>query len=238
VNLQFSQTLPFASRSTEEIRIMPHGFVMRRGIADGSCLYLKVDKSGAKRWILRLVIHGKRHDLGVGGLSLVSLAEAREEAVRLRKIARAGGDPLAERRKQRRAAELGRSIPTFDAAARQVYAEHSKTFRNELHKKHWIESLEKFVFPFIGDRRMDQIDTGDVLKALTPIWLKVPETARRVKQRTKVIFDWAKASGYRKGLDNPVEGVEKLLPKHNAEDKHFTALLYANIPAFIRSLRC
>jgi hypothetical protein len=173
---------------------------MRRGMyADGSCLYLKVDKSGAKRWILRLVIHGKRQDLGVGGLSLVSLAEAREEAVRLRKIARAGGDPLAERRKQRRAAELERSIPTFDAAARQVYAEHSKTFRNELHKKHWIESLEKFVFPFIGDRRMDQIDTGDVLKALTPIWLKVPETARRVKQRTKVIFDWAKASGYRKG---------------------------------------
>src|SRR6266581_9676462 len=70
--------------------------------ADGNSLYLVVDPSGAKRWVLRTLIHGKRCDIGLGGLSLVSLAEAREEAIKLRKIARAGGDPLAERRRERR----------------------------------------------------------------------------------------------------------------------------------------
>src|SRR5438128_472511 len=92
--------------------------------ADGNGLYLVVDPSGAKRWILRTLIHGRRCDLGLGGLSLVSLAEARDEAARLRKIARAGGDPLAERRKERRI------VLTFEQAARQVHAEHSASFRN------------------------------------------------------------------------------------------------------------
>ena len=68
--------------------------------ADGNGLYLICDKSGAKRWILRTVIHGKRCELGLGSLRLVSLADAREEAARLRKIARKNGDPLAERRRQ------------------------------------------------------------------------------------------------------------------------------------------
>ena len=58
---------------------------------DGNGLYLEVDVSGAKRWTLRTVIHGKRCDVGLGGLALVSLAQAREEAARLRRIARAGG---------------------------------------------------------------------------------------------------------------------------------------------------
>ena len=67
--------------------------------ADGNGLYLVVDESGAKRWILRTVVQGKRQDIGLGGLALVSLAEAREEATKLRKIARSGGSPIAERRK-------------------------------------------------------------------------------------------------------------------------------------------
>ncbi|TFH08662.1 MAG: DUF4102 domain-containing protein, partial [Nitrosomonadales bacterium] len=51
---------------------------------DGNGLYLIVDSSGAKRWVLRTVVMNKRRDIGLGGLSLVSLAEAREEATRLR----------------------------------------------------------------------------------------------------------------------------------------------------------
>jgi hypothetical protein len=88
-------------------------------LADGNGLYLHVDDSGAKRWVLRTVIHGRRHELGLGGFSLVSLAEAREEAIRLRKIARKGGDPLAERRKERQV------IPVFEAVAREVHGTHS-----------------------------------------------------------------------------------------------------------------
>lgn len=93
----------------------------------------------------------RRRDLGLGGLSLVSLAEAREEAMRLRKMARAGRDPLAERRKEQAV------IPTFKTAAEAVHKTHAPTFRNEKHAKQWIVSLEKFVFPTIGNMRVDQI---------------------------------------------------------------------------------
>jgi hypothetical protein len=124
---------------------------------DGNCLYLVVDDSGAKRWMLRVTIHRKRHDIGLGGLSIVSLAEAREEAAKLRKLARAGGDPLAERRSAKKV------IPTFEAAARQVYAAHATVFRSEKHRKQWITSLERYVFPQLGDRRVDVLQSADVL---------------------------------------------------------------------------
>ena len=89
--------------------------------ADGNGLYLIVDPSGDKRWLLRTVILGKRSDIGLGGLKVVSQAEAREEAGRLRKIARAGGDPLAERRAAKQ------TSPTFEAAAKQVHSAHEAT---------------------------------------------------------------------------------------------------------------
>jgi integrase len=197
---------------------------------DGNGLYLIVDPSGAKRWLLRTVIKGKRCDVGLGGISVVSLAQAREEAARLRSIARANGDPLAERRQAKRI------VPTFEKAARRVHAAHSKSFRNPKHAAQWISSLDTYVFPKIGSRRVDQIQSADVLQVLSPIWLTIPETARRIRQRMKVVFDWAKASGYRVG-DNPVEGVSRVLPKHSTKQEHHAALPHAGLPAFVRNLQ-
>jgi hypothetical protein len=68
--------------------------------ADGNSLYLVVDKSGAKRWVLRTVVQGRRRDMGLGGIRTVSLAQARATAQRYRAIARNGGDPLEERRRE------------------------------------------------------------------------------------------------------------------------------------------
>ena len=145
--------------------------------ADGNGLYLVVDDSGAKRWILRTMVQGRRRDIGLGGLSLVSLAEAREDATTMRKVARSGGNPIADRRKALAV------IPTFKEAARKVHEEHSAGWKNPKHIAQWINTLETYVFPVFGDRHVDQIHTPDVLKALAPIWLTKPETARRVRQR-------------------------------------------------------
>jgi len=65
--------------------------------ADGNALYLRVDYSRCKRWILRTVVQGKRRDIGLGSCSRVSLLEARARARVLRTIARQGGDPLLVR---------------------------------------------------------------------------------------------------------------------------------------------
>jgi hypothetical protein len=132
---------------------------------DGNGLYLVVDPSGAKRWILRTIVQGKRCDIGLGGLRLVSLTEAREKAFTYRKLAREGGDPLAERRMERAV------VPTFEQAAKSVHAEHSATWRNAKHRAQWLSTLTQYAFPLIGDWRVDRIDTPDILRVLSPIWL-------------------------------------------------------------------
>ena len=200
-----------------------------RRYADGNGLYLVVEPSGAKRWVLRTMIRGRRRDIGLGGAQLVSLADAREKAINLRRIARAGGDPIAEKK-----AKAG--VPTFAEAARLVHAEHLPAWRNEKHAAQWIDTLERFVFPTFGDRLVNQIDTPDVLRALSPIWLTRPETSRRVRQRIRTVLDWAKAAGFRFG-DNPVEGVVKGLPKQLDRPKHHAALPYEDVPAFVKKLR-
>src|SRR5262245_10461439 len=198
--------------------------------ADGLNLYLKVDESGARRWMWRGRIKGKRRDIGIGPVALVSLAEARQEAARFKRIAWEGGDPREGRRGKKKAA------PTFITAAKEVHAAHSTTFRNEKHKEQWLKSLEVDVFPVFGNRPLDTIESSDVLKALTPIWSTKPETARRLKQRIRVVLDWAKASGYRSG-DNPVDGITLVLPRHKGQKVHHPALPYAELPAFIEKLR-
>src|ERR1035437_7736963 len=197
---------------------------------DGGGLYLIVDPSGAKRWVLRTVIRGTRSDLGLGSISLVSLAEAREEAAKLRKIARADGDPLAERRKERRV------VPTFEKAARTFHGTLAGSWRNVKHAAPWMNTLRDYAFPIMGRRRVDHIDSADILKALNPIWLTKPETALRVLQRIRAVMDWAKASGLRSG-DNPVDGVSKVLPKQKDTETHHTALPYADVPGFIQKLQ-
>jgi integrase len=74
------------------------------------------------------------------------------------------------------------------------------------------------------------------LKVLSPIWTTKPETARRLKQRMKVVFDWAKASGYRTG-DNPVDGITRVLPKVRQVATHHAALPYTQVPAFVQHVR-
>jgi integrase len=193
--------------------------------ADGGGLYLEVDANGAKRWFLRTTVRGRRKDIGLGGLSYVGLAEAREKARALRKVARDGGDPVAERDKDKR-----RSI-TFEEAARKVHAEHIEPVnRNAKANAQWLSTLEAYVIPKMGKRPVFAIDQADVLRALGPIWIEKPETARRVKQRIRTVLDWSRANGMGDGA-HPVDGIEKALPRQSNRDKHHAALPYAELPA-------
>lgn len=195
--------------------------------ADGGGLYLLVAPSGSKSWMLRTVVMGTRRDIGLGGVDLVTLGEAREEARRLRKIARDDGDPLAERRR--------REVPTFEVAAGKVHAAHAASFKNEKHRKQWLASLGG-AFKALGSKRVDAITSADVLAALSTTWLTRPETSRRVLQRIRVVMDWCKAQGYCPA-DNPTTGVTKVLPKHREARGHHAALAFQEVPEFIQALR-
>lgn len=197
---------------------------------DGDGLILNVAPSGTKSWILRVQIKGKRRDIGLGSLKVVSLAEARAKAVDLRcQIAR-GFDPVAERRKS------ADSVPTFRGAALQVYEERKVTWKKGKHQAQWVNTLEIYAFPVLGDRLVNEIEGPAIRDVLASIWLAKPETARRVRQRIGTVLDWSYAKGYR-ASEAPMRSLSKGLPRQPRKDGHFSALPYAQVPHFIARLR-
>ena len=198
--------------------------------ADGSGLHLVIDKSGAKRWVLRTVVRGRRRDMGLGGVRSVSLAQARLTAQRYRAIARSGGDPLEERRRESKA------IPTFEKAAITVHAGLVPSWRNAKHSAQWIISLERHAFPSIGPRPVSQITSADVLRILAPIWTAKPETAKRISQRISAVIRWARASEFYTG-DDPVEAALAGLPRQIHDVQHHESLHFDHVPDLVRKLR-
>lgn len=195
---------------------------------DGHGLFLKVDPSGAKRWVQRIVIRGKRTEIGMGSTSLVSLAEARERALENRKLARAGGDPLQAKR-------TSQALLSFEDAARKVHKIHEPTWRNKKHAAQFISTLETYTFPRIGKLKVSEVTTADVLAVLQPIWLEKPETARRVRQRIGTVMKWAVANGWR--TDNPAEAISQALPKQIDTQQHRKSLPYDKVPEFLDALK-
>ena len=198
--------------------------------ADGCGLYLVVSDTGARWWLWRGKVHGRRQELGIGSARLVPLAEARETAKEWRRIARAGGDPKAERDKAK-----VRAL-SFEAAARQVWSEQIEPHvKNDRYRAQWLNSLRDHAFPTIGTVPVHAVSQSDILRVLAPIWTEKPTTARNLRQRLRAVMDWARAAGHFEGV-NPVEGVEKGLPKQRHRAEHMTALPYPELPALMRRL--
>ena len=162
--------------------------------ADGNGLYLYVQRTGTRSWIQRLVIRGRKHELGLGSVHLVSLAEAREQALANRKLARSGGDPLSDKRR-------AQAVPTFAEAAAAVVEQKQAGWRSPRQAKGWLHSLERYAFPRIGSRPVSEVTSADVLEILSPIWHTKAPTAKSVRQRIRAVLEWAVAMEYR--TDNP-----------------------------------
>lgn len=126
--------------------------------------------------------------------------------------------------------------PTFKEAALLVYEEHSKGWRNGTHASQWLNTLEAYVYPAIGDKQIDAIEPGHVRDLLSPIWLTKEETARRVLQRVAVVCHWGFSKGYRPA-ELPRRSIVKGLPKQPKRDGHFAVMPYAAVPAFLERLR-
>ncbi|WP_306132233.1 tyrosine-type recombinase/integrase [Roseivivax marinus] len=195
---------------------------------DGHGLFLKVERSGAKRWVQRIVIRGKRREIGLGPVSLLSLADARAAALENRKSARSGGDPLSEKR-------AASAVLSFEEAARKVHEIHRPSWRNPKHAAQFITTLETYAFPRMGRVRVSEVSTADVLAVLTPIWLTKPETARRVRQRIGTVMKWAVAQGWRQ--DNPADTISAALPRQEKGQQPRKSLPYAELPRFMADLR-
>ena len=192
--------------------------------ADGNGLYLVVESSGAKRWMQRLVVQGRRRDIGLGSVNIVSLDDARETALRFRRIARSGGNPIAERRKA-----IGSTL-TFKEATLKVHSLNLPTWKNEKHATQWLSSLDNHVFPFIGHLAIGSITSADIMTVLSKIWVEKPDTAKKIRQRLQLVMKWARAQGHFTGED-PIQIAEAALPKIKQLNSHFKSVPFDNIPS-------
>ncbi len=197
---------------------------------DGDGLMLVIGATGAARWKLRATIAGKRRDVGVGSLKVLSLADARAKAAELRRQIAMGLDPIAERKK------VVDPIPTFKEAAGRVHEEQKASWKNGKHQDQWINTLTTYAFPKLGKRLVSEIEGPLIREVLLPIWLSKPETARRVRQRIAAVLDWSYAKGYRP-TEAPLRSLSKALPRQPRKDGHFAALPFTDVPALIERLR-
>ena len=196
--------------------------------ADGNGLYLYVQPTGTRSWIQRLVIRGRKRELGLGSVALVSLAEAREQALANRKLARTGGDPLAEKRRS-----VG--IPTFAEAARRVVEQKRAGWRSRAQGRDWMLTFERYAFPRVGKVPVSEVTSADMLEILAPIWHEKAATARKLRQRLHAVLEWAVAMEFR--IDNPCDRIGPVLgPQHNVV-QHMRALPHREVAAAIRTAR-
>jgi len=206
-----------------------------------SGLALQVQASGARSWVLRLSVAGKRRDMGLGGFPDVTLADARRRAREEREKADKGIDPIAERQAaaSRLRAELATAI-TFKAAALTYIETHESSWRNAKHAEQWRNTLAS-TYPVIGGMHVRDVALPQVLAVLQPIWKTKTETASRLRGRIESVLDWATARGYREGL-NPARWkghLDQLLPAPGKITRvgHHAALPVGDVGSFMQALR-
>jgi len=202
---------------------------------DGGGLRLVVSKGGAKKWVLRFTINRKRREMGLGSFPDVSLADARDKASDARKLANQGIDPIEAKKVEED------KVPSFTTCAARYIRAHRSAWKNAKHARQWVSTLKNYARPKIGNKKVDEIDTTDILEILSPIWTTKTETAKRIQGRIENILDYAAAHKYRDPM-NPARWrghLDKLLPKPSRVKKvtHHPAMSYADVPAFMNELR-
>lgn len=207
-----------------------------------SGLYLQVTSSGARSWILRATVGGKRRDMGLGGFPDVTLAFAREKAREARSKIEQGLDPILERERALSLlrAEQAKSM-TFEAACQALIDAKSDEWRNPKHRAQWAASLATYAYPTIGKLQVGDVGQAHILSILQPIWKEKTETATRLRGRIEQVLDWARVRGFREG-ENPARWrghLDKLLPAPTkiAKVVHHKALPIDAMPGFMAQLR-
>ena len=187
------------------------------------------------------MLNGSAHEMGLGPVHTIGLAEARERAKAARRLLLDKIDPLEARRAERASeAAKAATLVTFRTAAEGYIRDNEAAWRNARHAAQWPATLKSDVFPVIGDVAVSDINTGHVTRILTPIWTVKPETASRVRGRIEAVLDYAKVHGWRTG-ENPARWkghLDNVLPRRAkvAAVAHHAALPWSEVGAFMADL--
>ena len=206
--------------------------------ADGGGLYLQVTKTATgqlnKSWLFRYSVAGRERQMGLGSLTDVKLADARQVAAECRQQRLDGIDPIEARQCARRMAQA--SGITFRQAFETFFAAKRKSLANAKHAAQWQSTMETYVFPTIGSRPVGEIEAREILDLLAPMWFAKAETARRVLQRLEAVFKSAILRGYRQRV-SPCVGVKEELGTRHQKVINHRALHYQRVPTFLAELR-
>ncbi|NMM04765.1 site-specific integrase [Polaromonas sp.] len=207
-----------------------------------SGLYLYVNDSGARAWVLRTMVGNKRRHMGLGGFPDVTLAQAREKARKAKDEIAQGIDPIVQRKAATSQLQAQQATEkTFRQASEGYIAAHGDTWRNPKHRAQWAATLETYAFPVMGNLLVKDVAQEHVLSALEPIWKTKNETASRLRGRIESVLDWATVRKYRSGENSArwKGHLDMLLPAPSKVKKveHHRALPIDSMNAFMVDLR-
>ena len=194
--------------------------------SDGKGLLLVVGKTGARSWLQRITIDGKRCDIGLGSYPDINLKRARERALNNLDLVKEGIDPRTNDKVQ--------SVPTLEQAAKEVIKLRKPGWKGGNQAKIWENSLTQHVFPTLGKTLVTDLTTSDFMDVLMPIWYSRHETAVRLVHRLSIIMRWTIGKGYR--VDNPAgETLKAVLPKTGtmAQRNHQPSVHYSEVADII-----
>lgn len=190
----------------------------------GTGLLLRVLESGRRNWLQRLMIRGRRREIGLGGFPAISLAEAREIALANKRIATTGGDPLAEKRKAQN--DALKQI-AFEEATIRCRDELAPTWKGKKEAAAFLSSLRTHAFPFFGDVDVAEISSADIRRAVLKCRGNVPNMAMKVQHRILAVFKWAVAEGLCEV--NPATADALALPKMERKTTKNRSLPYSEV---------
>ena len=203
-------------------------------------LHLYVKPTGRKSWVFRYTKSGKRRDLGLGPYPVITLSEARERALELRRTILQGTDPLTARQQEKDGRQTQASI-TFADFAEEFITLNEPQWQNVKHIAQWRYSLREFAYPVIGAKALPEIDTNDLLSILAPIWKTKTETASRLRGRIERVLAAAITRGLRSGPNPAIwrGHLDTVLPKASRikRVKHHAAIPHRDLAALITQIQ-
>ena len=182
-------------------------------MTDGHSLYLLVRTSGSKIWKYDYTINLKRGTFTIGSYPEVSLSEAREAHLKARRLVSKGINPTSEKHSQQ--LQIERNQLRFSDYAKEWVAKQNLAQSTE---KDLVQRLEKNLYPYLDQQRIEEITTRNLLEVLKKVSDRgARETAVRMAGVLRRVFNELLILGYIE--NNPAQGLAELLPKPDHRNK-------------------
>ena len=200
--------------------------------ADGGGLWLVKREDGGAQWVLRVTVHGRRREMGLGAADHVGLKAARQAAGKWRELALAGTDPIKKRAEASRQAVR---VKTFGEIVTEAFEARKAELKGDGKAGRWLSPLEVHVLPRLGKVPVVEIDQTDIRDVLAPIWHAKADTARKALNRIGLALKHAAALNLEVDLQATAKA-RALLGRTRHKPEHIPAMPWRDVPGFYASL--